>query len=103
MEGNTFEALTSGNFSEKLEKIKSEENISVKDFATIPDLNEKIKCVTQLLSLIRLCNEAETIMDQVSGVQANQEFVSTYNIDGLRSEIRNMIVPIMKGVDTINR
>lgn len=94
MEGNTFEALTSGNFSERLQN---------GELATIPDLNEKIKCVTQLLSLIRLCNEAETIMDQVSGVQANQEFVSTYNIDGLRSEIRNMIVPIMKGVDTINR
>ena len=70
----------------------------------IADLNERIKNITQLLSLIRLCNETISILNQLdNNGLANQELITNFNIDGLKTSIANMIMPIMQTVELYNR
>ena len=94
MEGTQLEELRAGNFEQRLDD---------GEIAFIPDLNEKIKCVSQLLSLIRLCSETESVLDSMSSRETSADFMANYHIDELRQSIRDMINPIMKGVGAINR
>lgn len=92
MKEGQWQEVLAGNFKQRL--VNGE-------IAAIPDLNEKVKGISQLLNLIRLCNETDSFMNDLLGT--NSEFALNFHIAEKQKAIRDMMVEVNQSIAVLNR
>lgn len=92
MRDGQWQEVLAGNFSQRLEN---------GEIAAIPDLNEKVKNISQLLNLVRLCDE---VNKQISGlVGTKSQFINDFQLIEKRNAINKIMEDVADGISVINK
>ena len=83
MKEGQWQEVLAGNFMQRLKD---------GEIAAIPDLNEKVKGISQLLNLIRLCKETDSFMNGLLGT--NSEFAEQFHLAEKQKAIMDMMTEV---------